>query len=77
MNPILQKLQPQGQINPIANILQLKQLMNSPNPQAAAQMLINSNPQLAAFVQANKDRPITEVAGQYGIDLDQISQLMK
>ena len=90
MNPMLQKLRPQPQSNPIngplqpqtnnnpiANLLQIKQLMNGPNSQMVAQMLINSNPQLAAFVQQNKDRPISDVANQYGINLDQITQLLK
>lgn len=47
------------------------------NPQAAFNMLLQQNPQFKQFVQANQGRSPEEIARAYGIDLNQINNLLK
>ena len=74
MNPMLQHLQKQS--NPLGTILGLKRMMAG-DPTAAANMLMQQNPQLAAFVRENSGKDINALCAQYGIDPNQIAQLLK
>jgi len=73
MNPILQQLNPQNSM--LKNLLQLKQGIQ--NPEALFQTMLNSNPQFAQFVQQNQGKTVEQIASAYGIDLNQIQQLLK
>lgn len=61
---------------PLQNLMNLKALAGG-NPQAAFNMLMQSNPDFKKFVQANQGKSPEEIARAYGIDLNQINNLLK
>lgn len=74
MNPILQMLNGQKQMN---NIMNLVNALKNGNPDYMYQQMMQSNPQFKSFVDANKDKTIEEVAQAYGIDMNVIKQFLK
>lgn len=74
MNPIMQRLN--NASGPLQNLMNLKALAGG-NPQAAFNMLMQSNPDFKKFVQANQGKSPEEIARAYGIDLNQINNLLK
>lgn len=57
----------------ILNMIQMAKI----NPQGALNMLMQGNPQFAQFYQANKDKPLQQVAQENGIDIEQLKQFLK
>ena len=51
---------------------ELSNFMNGKNPQFVYNMLIQSNPQFASFVNQNRGKTIEQIAGEYGIDFNTI-----
>lgn len=47
------------------------------NPQAAFNLLLQQNPQFKQFVQQNQGRSPEEIARAYGVDLNQLNNLLK
>lgn len=74
MNPILQQLS-RGN-SALQSLMNLKAMAGG-NPQAAFNLLLQQNPQFKQFVQANQGRSPEEIARAYGIDLNQINNLLK
>lgn len=59
---------------------QLKQMMGmlrGQDPQQVARNLMQRNPQFAAFVQQNQGKTMEQIAGEYGIDLDIVRQIIR
>ena len=46
--------------------------MQGKNPQFVYNMLIQSNPQFASFVNQNRGKTIEQIANEYGIDFNTI-----
>lgn len=74
MNPILQKLSPANGL--LQNLSNLKALAGG-NPQAAFNMMMQSNPQFRQFVEQNQGKSPEQIAQSYGIDMNQVRQFMK
>ena len=79
MNPLMQAIG----VNPFGNmqaimgqIGQLKQMFGG-DPSAVVRMLSQKNPQFAQFVKENEGKSPEQIAKDYGIDWNQIQQLMK
>lgn len=65
-----------SQNNPmLAEIMRMRQ--SGMSAQDAANSLASSNPQFAQFMQQNQGKSISQVAGQYGVDLSQVSKFLK
>lgn len=60
----------------LQNLMNLKSMAGG-NPQAAFNMLMQQNPQFKQFVQQNRGKSPEEIARAYGIDLNQVQQLLK
>ena len=66
--------------NPLAMMGQMKQMMGmlrGQDPQQVARNLMQRNPQFAAFVQQNQGKTMEQIAGEYGIDLDLVRQIIR
>ena len=73
MNPILRNLPNNNLLSQISNI---RQLING-DPAAAFGRMMQTNPQFRQFVEANKGKTPEQIASEYGIDFNQVRNLIK
>ena len=72
MNPILRNLPNNNILSQLSNI---RQLINGDPTAAFGRMM--QNPQFRQFVEANKGKTPEQIASEYGIDFNQVRNLMK
>lgn len=77
MNPILAKLNSRNNQGQGPNIFNLINTIKSGNPQVIFNQMMQSNPQFAQFVNANKGKTPEQIAKEHGIRLDDIYQMLK
>lgn len=51
---------------------EINNFMNGKNPQLVFDMLLQSNPKFAEFVNKNKGKSIEQIATEYGVDFNSI-----
>ena len=73
MNPLL------GMMNNtmMNNMNAIKSLMSCRNPQDVMQMMIKNDPRFSQFVNENKGLNPEQIAQKYGINFEQVKQMMK
>ena len=76
VNPIMAAMN-RGSNNPMAQIAGIKQMLQGKNPDAVFNMMMQNNPQFAQFVQANRGKSPADIAKAYGIDMEQVRELMR
>ena len=69
-NPILQNLA--GPNNLFQRLGQIKQMMSGKDPNAMFDQMMQSNPQFAQFVNANKGKSAEQICQENGIDLNMV-----
>lgn len=74
MNPIMQMLNMQKQMNSVSNLVNA---LKNGNPSYMYEVMMKNNPQFRSFVEENKDKTVDEIARNYGIDLNVINQLLR
>lgn len=78
MNPLMMAMQgansPASKMGQIANVMKM---LRSGNPDQIAHQMMQSNPQFRHFVEQNKGKTPEQVAREYGVDIDQLKQMMK
>lgn len=67
-NPLFQKAA--GGANPVAMIAQLISALKGKDPEKLIPLLMQRNPQFARFAQECRGKTPSQVAAQYGINLD-------
>lgn len=67
-NPLFQKAA--GGANPVAMIAQLISALKGKDPEKLIPLLMQKNPQFARFAQECRGKTPSQVAAQYGINLD-------
>lgn len=73
MNPLLGMMN-----NPmLQNMNVIKSLMSCRNPQDVMQMMIRNDPRFSKFINDNKGLSPEKIAQKYGIDFEQVKQMMK
>lgn len=77
MNPILAKLNNRNNQGQVPNIFSLISMIKSGDPNVIFNQMMQSNPQFAQFVNANKDKTPEQIAQEHGIRLDDIYKMMK
>lgn len=77
MNPLMMAMQgansPMNKMGQVANVLKM---LRSGNPEQIAQQMMQNNPQFRQFVEANKGKTPEQVAREYGVDLNQLKNMM-
>lgn len=77
MNPLMMAMQgansPMNKIGQVANVLKM---LRSGNPEQIAQQMMRINPQFRQFVEANKGKTPEQVAREYGVDLNQLKNMI-
>ena len=73
MNPLL------GMMNNtmMNNMNAIKSLMRCRNPQDVMKMMIKNDPRFSQFINENKGLNPEQIAQKYGIDFEQVKQMMK
>lgn len=74
MNPLLGMMNN----NPVMNNMNaIKNLMHCRNPQDVMQMMLKNDPRFSQFVNENKGLSPEQIAQKYGINFEQVKQMMK
>lgn len=74
MNPLLSMMNN----NPMMqNLNSIKSLMHCRNPQDVMQMMLKNDPRFSKFVNENKGLSPEQIAQKYGINFEQVRQMMK
>ena len=74
MNPLLGMMNN----NPVMNNLNsIKSLMHCRNPQDVMQMMLKNDPRFSKFLNENKGLSPEQIAQKYGINFEQVRQMMK
>ncbi len=73
MNPILQQM---NKGNSILNTLNQLKKVTGGDPEAAYNVLLNSNSQFRSFVEKNKGKSPEQIARENGIDFGMIQNLL-
>lgn len=73
MNPILQRMNGQKNQN---NISSIKDILSG-DPNKVMQNMMSNNPQFADFVNKNKGKSPQQIAMEYGVDFNQIKNLLR
>lgn len=74
MNPLLSMMNN----NPMMqNLNSIKSLMHCRNSQDVMQMMIKNDPRFSQFVSDNKGLSPEQIAQKYGINFEQVKQMMK
>lgn len=60
----------------LENIKQVVSMLKNGNPEQIAMQMMQQNPQFRKFVEANKDKTPEQVAREYGIDWNQLKNMM-
>lgn len=75
MNPLLGMM---GSSNPMfQNIGAIKSLMSCKNPSDVMREMLQRDPRFSQFVQENKGLTPEQIAQKYGINFEQVKQMMK
>lgn len=78
MNPLFNAMtSSMPQNNMLANLANIKNMLQGRNPGEMMQMMLRQNPKFAQFVNENKGKTPDQIAQNYGIDLNQIKNFMK
>lgn len=77
MNPLMMAMQgannPANKMGQVANVLKM---LRSGNPDQIAQQMMQNNPQFRQFVEANRGKTPEQVAREYGVDLNQLKNMI-
>ena len=74
MNPLLGMMNN----NPMMqNVNAIKNLMHCRNPQDVMQMMLKNDPRFSKFLNENKGLSPEQIAQKYGINFEQVRQMMK
>lgn len=77
-NPILQMMKSNGAANnPFQMLSTLKQMMSGKSPESVMQGMLQSNPQFASFVNANKNKSPEQICRENGLNWDEIKYFLK
>ena len=76
MNPILAMLQSPAQNNLLSQINQIKNILSGHNADEIYSNMIKSNPQFKAFVEANRNKSVEQIASENGIDLNAVRKMI-
>lgn len=74
MNPLLDKLSPVKKMNLITDIVSA---IKKGNANQIALDMMKKNPEFRDFYEKNKDKPIKQVANEYGVNIDHIKKILK
>lgn len=77
MNPLMTAMQKFNNVS--QNMNQLKhiiQLLQKGNPDQIATHMMQNNPQFRKFVESNKGKTPEQISKEYGIDLNQIKNMI-
>ena len=74
MNPLLSMMNNNPMLN---NINAIKNLMHCRNPQDVMQTMLKNDPRFSQFVSDNKGLSPEQISQKYGIDFEQVKQMMK
>ena len=77
MNPLMTAMQKFNNVS--QNMNQLKnvfQMLRTGNPDQIAMQMMQNNPQFRKFVESNKGKTPEQIAKEYGIDLNQIKNML-
>ena len=78
LNPILQMMKSNGSANnPFQMLGTLKQMMSGQSPESVMQGMMQSNPQFASFVNANKNKSPEQICRENGLNWDEIKGFLK
>ena len=78
LNPILQMMKNNGAANsPLQMLNTLKQMMREKSPELVMQGMLQSNPQFASFVNANKNKSPEQICRENGLNWDEIKDFLK
>ena len=61
----------------MGNINAIKNLMSCRNPQDVMQAMLKNDPRFSRFVNENKGLSPEQIAQKYGINFEQVKQMMK
>lgn len=75
MNPLLGMMTNNSPI--MQNMGAIKSLMNYRNPQDVMREMLQKDPRFSRFVQENKGLTPEQIAQKYGINFEQVRQMMK
>ena len=74
MNPLLSMMNNSPMMN---NLNSIKNLMHCRNPQDVMQMMLKNDPRFSKFVNDNKGLSPEKIAQKYGINFEQVKQMLK
>lgn len=63
--------------NPLQSAMQAVNMMRHTNPEQVMRQMMQSNPQFAEFINANKGKSPEQIASEHGIDINAIKQMFK
>lgn len=66
-----------GAMSAISQISNLKKLLRDKDPNAVVQMLAQKNPQFAQFLSDSKGKTPQQIASEYGLDWNEVQNLMR
>ena len=71
-------MNPMGQLlhRPQNNMMGMLRAIAGDNPQAAFNSMMSNNPQFAQFVRENQGRTPEQIAQAYGVDFNEVRQLI-
>lgn len=76
-NPILQMLNQKSPMMQMLNTINsVKNSMNGSSPDAVFNLMMQSNPNFAKFVEDNKGSSPEQIASKYGIDWNSVKSLL-
>ena len=77
LNPILQMMKNNGAANsPLQMLNTLKQMKRGKSPELVMQGMLQSNPQFASFVSANKNKSPEQICRENGLNWDEIKDFL-
>lgn len=62
--------------NPASKMSCLMNLLRG-NPSGALQIMMETNPQFRQFYEANKNKPIEQIARENGVNMDDVQSIMR
>lgn len=75
-NPILQQMMGNRTNSGINNISNIKNMMRG-NPNTVINQMMNNNPQFRQFINENRGLSPDQIAQKYGVDMNQVNQLLR
>ena len=77
MNPLMQMMSGQNSAGGNPQLGNILRMLKGGNPEQIARGLMEKNPQFKAFMEQNQGKTPEQVAKEMGLDLSQISQMLK